>query len=86
MGLFAIGGPKPSPEPSPEPKRFTPQEISQLAAGTSEKTTTRENREILQGLVQAEDGYTRRFAQDKLNNLGGLSQQEKLPKSGGNGN
>ena len=91
MGLFGIGGPKPSPEPSKpsepsEPKKFTPEEINQLTARASEKTTTKESRAILETMAQVDDAATRRFAQEKLNNLGGLSQQEKRPKSGGNGN
>ena len=83
MGIFGMGnrGAEP-PRSEPEKKGpiFTPKEIEQLAARTSEQVTTQESRAILKTMAEADDGVTRRFAQQKLDHSGGLSNKEKAPK------
>jgi hypothetical protein len=82
MGIFGIGNRSAEPprnEPEKNEPKFTPKEIEQLAARTSEQGTTKESRAILETMAKADDGTTRRFAQEKLNHLGGLSDEEKAP-------
>lgn len=87
MSIFGIGrASTPAPEPSERTKQLTAEEIKDAAARAKEQTTNKEEREILQGVLQVlhESGDSSstgaKRLQERLDNIPADTVEDKLPK------